>query len=375
MNASGLIVMAGGGSGGHLSPGLAVREAVEARVGDAVRIVFACSEREIDREMLTAAGATFRPVPARPPSLRPDRLVRFARGFRAARRAAVDMLRAETGRSAVLALGGFVSVPIVTAARSLGVPRVLLNLDAVAGRANRFVAARSTLVLSAVPVVRLGRTTAEVVGMPIRRAARAPGDAATCRAALGLDPGTDTLFITGASQGSSSINAFVTALARADPSLFRGWQVIHLAGASACAGAEAAWAAAGIRAHVAPFMHEIGRAWGAASLAVSRAGANSVAEAAANRVPTLFLPYPWHRDRHQAFNVQPLVAAGAAAVAEDRVDPALMLGEAGAVLGALMGDPEARRAMVDRLARSAPADAATHVADILLGLLRAGGSR
>ncbi|MCA9296454.1 MAG: glycosyltransferase, partial [Phycisphaerales bacterium] len=112
------IVFAGGGSGGHLTPGLALAESLADIVPDH-RAVFACSTRQIDADILSAAGATMHPIAAFPPSLHPRRFLRFVRAHRRAVRDAKSMLRAERAR-VVIALGGFVAVPVVTAAHRLG---------------------------------------------------------------------------------------------------------------------------------------------------------------------------------------------------------------------------------------------------------------
>jgi UDP-N-acetylglucosamine--N-acetylmuramyl-(pentapeptide) pyrophosphoryl-undecaprenol N-acetylglucosamine transferase len=110
----------------------------------------------------------------------------------------------------------------------------------------------------------------------------------------------------------------------------------------------------------------MGLAWGAADLALSRAGANSVAEAAVNAVPTIFAPYPYHRDLHQKHNAEPLVDEGAAVMELDRIDPALNMEGLGRVLRELMTDPARRRAMRERLASRPREDAAMTIAELLL---------
>jgi UDP-N-acetylglucosamine--N-acetylmuramyl-(pentapeptide) pyrophosphoryl-undecaprenol N-acetylglucosamine transferase len=113
------------------------------------------------------------------------------------------------------------------------------------------------------------------------------------------------------------------------------------------------------------FCDRMGDAWGSASLAVSRAGANSVAEVGANAVPTLFLPYPHHRDMHQLRNAQPLADFGGAVIETDHVDVARNLEHAGARLRALMADSIRRDSMRAALRQHRPPDAAMLIAELL----------
>jgi len=118
---------------------------------------------------------------------------------------------------------------------------------------------------------------------------------------------------------------------------------------------------------VLPFLHRMGLAWGAADLALSRAGANSVGEAAANHVPTIFVPYPYHADLHQMHNAKPLVDQGAAILAMDAIEPEANLRALGEPMLRLMGDDAARRAMRARLEARTEPDAAERIARFLLG--------
>jgi UDP-N-acetylglucosamine:LPS N-acetylglucosamine transferase len=174
------------------------------------------------------------------------------------------------------------------------------------------------------------------------------------------------LLVTGASQGATSVNRFVTALAESDPGAFETWQILHLTGRGADAPVRELYARHGIAARVEEFLEEIGLAWGAADLAVSRGGASSVAEAAANTVPTLFLPYPYHRDAHQRGNAQPLVDLGGAVLADDLIDARANVASVGPILTALMGDDERRQAMRAALIEHRPPDAAEAIAELLL---------
>lgn len=362
------IVLAGGGTGGHISPGLAIAERIRELDGGA-SVVFACSTRAIDAEMLSEAGAQFSPVPAESPSLSPRKLLRYVRSL-GPTRAAVRALFDAHDASWVVSLGGFVTPPVVSEAVRRQVPVLLVNLDATPGRANRWVARRATETVSAVGVPGIPGFASAVIGMPIRRSAIAPGTPERCREELGLDPGSPVLLVTGASQGAQTLNELMQRLVTECRDAFEHWQVLHLCGASGegmVQRLERAYREAKVRAAVLPFIHRMGLAWGAAELAVSRAGANSVAEAQANHVPTVFVPYPWHADLHQRANAQPLVDAGAAALALDEIDPARNMGTVGAALLSLMGDAGRRMQMRRALQVHDGGDAARRIAMYVLG--------
>jgi UDP-N-acetylglucosamine--N-acetylmuramyl-(pentapeptide) pyrophosphoryl-undecaprenol N-acetylglucosamine transferase len=359
------ILLAGGGSGGHISPGLAIAERVD-EIDPAARCLFACSTRAIDAAMLREAGAEFVPIPAAPLVKHPVGMVRFLLQARRAKAAAIRLIR-ERRIDHVIALGGFVAAPVAAAARRCRVPITLVNLDVPPGKANRWIAKRADRVLSAAPWPARPNFAEQIVGLPLRRRAIADRSREECRRALGLDPAKSTLLVTGASQGSRSINRLVMNLAAKEPALFRVWQVHHLAGHGDDQPVRAAYAKAGVAALVEPFSYRMGLAWGAADLAVSRAGANSVAEVAANAVPTLFLPYPHHRDQHQFHNAQPLVDAGGAVVERDLLDDEANRAAAGTTLRGLMEDDRRRETMRTALKSSPPVDAAAAIARIILG--------
>ncbi len=357
-------VFAGGGTGGHIYPALAIAEQLLA-LDPNVRIAFLCSTRPLDAEILNGeslAGrpCAFTPIRAFPFSPRPLALARFVRNWGGGVRASRAVLRDLGGRDATLiAMGGFVSAPAARAARAQRSRLVLVNLDAVPGRANRWIASMTREIYSAAPVTRPGWT---VVPPIVRNAAIAPETRDRCRQRLELDPRTPTLLVTGASQGAESINAMLRALA---PQL-RAWQVIHQTGKTGVEPTRDAYRSAGVHALVEPFFREMGLCWGAADLAVSRAGAGSVGEAWANAVPTIFLPYPHHKDQHQAFNARPLIDAGAARLVTDHIDPARNTQDAGKRLLELLASPAALGAMRECFRSLGPADGASRIAAALL---------
>lgn len=317
----GTILFAGGGTGGHLLPAIAVGEQLRARELP-LDIHFACSDRQIDRDILCDAGEAFTPLGVQPLPRRPWQIPSFLRGYLQSRKRAERLIEQQDVR-AVVALGGFVSGPVVAAARRRGVPTLLVNLDAVPGIANRWVAKRCDRILTVFESPQLPQQ-AEPIPMPIRGAAIAADDAAECRRQLGLDPDRPTLTITGASQGADSINRTFTELIHHEqvPRALEGWQVLHLAGPGRGKPIEMAYRQCEFPVKVIEFTEQMGVVWGATSLAISRAGAGSVGEIALNAVPAIFLPYPHHKDQHQKHNAQPLADAGGAIIIDDTVNAA-----------------------------------------------------
>jgi UDP-N-acetylglucosamine--N-acetylmuramyl-(pentapeptide) pyrophosphoryl-undecaprenol N-acetylglucosamine transferase len=372
-------IFAGGGSGGHIYPGLAIAEELARlaaeRGGPAPGVLFIISERPLDENILRPTGHRYLRAPAQPLYRSLKGLARFSLGWNRARRQAKRELAALQSRGPVhiVAMGGFVAGPVVKVARDRRLPVTMVNLDAVPGKANRWIARRAGRILTAAPVPpehRAGAAEWEAIPPIVRAAARAQRSQGECRAALGLDPSRPVLMVTGGSQGLRSLNDFVTAFA-ASPNGRRAltegrWQVLHQTGRNLDGPAAAAYAAAGIDARVVPFSDQMGLWWGAADIAVGTAGAGNVAEAWMNAVPALLLPYPHHRDQHQKFNAAALVAAGGVLLGTDRIDPALNLETNAPALLGLVQDRSRREAMRAALRALGPADGATRVARALL---------
>ncbi len=365
------VVFAGGGSGGHIFPGLAIAEALRDAASDDqavsnVDCVFVCSERAIDAQILSAAGESFEPIPARPFALKPRGFMRFAMSWPGAVKRAKHVISRERESAddvQLVAVGGFAAAPAVRAATKLGIPVTMLNLDAAPGKANRWIASQASRVLTTMDVGEPGWTHIPPI---VRKGAVSDDTPQVCRARFGLDPDAPTLLVTGGSQGAGTITQLMIKLCAA-PELLTGWQVIHQASAQDSAAITQAYADAKVRAWVQPFIDDMASALRAADLAISRAGAGSVAEARAARLPTLFMPYPFHRDQHQKLNAQPLVDAGAAVLADDLIDPARNARAIGVMLSELLNDEAARLSMRENLERLGPTDGADVVANVVLG--------
>jgi UDP-N-acetylglucosamine--N-acetylmuramyl-(pentapeptide) pyrophosphoryl-undecaprenol N-acetylglucosamine transferase len=354
------ILFAGGGTGGHIFPNVAVVERLHEQLLP-VTPHFLVSDRPLDGQILAKHHLAFTVLPAQPFSLQPRKLFAFIKSFRESERLAAKTI-VQTRAAAMIATGGFVCAPAVAAAQKMQIPVALVNLDAVPGRANKLMANRATEVFTVYPQENLPR--AQCIGMPLRRSAVSDMPAAKARRQIGLDPDKETLLITAGSQGASTINQMMIELcSRTEPrKAFADWQILHLTGVHEREDVAAAYREAGLSATVEAFYTGMGLAWSAASLAISRAGAGSVAEAWVNAVPTIFLPYPFHRDEHQRHNTEPLVNQGAALLLRDEVDPETNVAQLTGPLVALMRNAVQRSLMRQALRETRPADGATSLA-------------
>ncbi len=332
------VLIAGGGSGGHIAPALAIAENLQ---NASILASIACSERAIDQRMLKSAGVEYHTTPARPLNRGPVGAAKFAMGFARAHRA-VSLMLLDKSVDAVVATGGFVAAPALRAARQRRLPTVLLNLDSPPGRANRLATRWADVVLSSVDA---GLANESRINIPLRASVVATGSAAACRERLGLEHDVSTLLVTGASQGASTINTLVPQLAVRNPAAFQGWQVLHVAGDGHVASVQRQWEETNVPHRVLAFQDPMGDAWGAADLAISRGGANTIAEIAANAVPSLVLPYPWHADRHQWHNAASLECLCGIVVVEDRVETEANIAGAGAEILSLLDDGPRRESM------------------------------
>ncbi len=354
-------VFAGGGTGGHLFPGIAVAHALREQQ-PAAQVTFFTTDRPLDRQLLEPMGCEQVIQPVRPFTLHPLRIPGFLRAWRRSVRAARAWLASRQPR-AVLGLGGYAAGPAVVAAHSMGLRTAILNPDAIPGRANRHLARQADLVVVQWEVSRRQfppATHCETLGCPIRPGFANADRAAGC-ARFDLDPRRPVLLVTGASQGARTINE---AMVRVWPAFQRenpDWQLLHLSGPGDEAAVRHAYDQAAVPHHVLSFTAEMPLALAAADLVIARAGASTLAELTALGRASLLLPYPYHRDRHQHANAQVLVDAGAAILIDDQRDPAA---NEPLVLAALRqaADPDVRRAMAAAAAGLGRPSAAEQVA-------------
>lgn len=358
------VLMAGGGTGGHLFPGVAVAERLCRRMPGAQVQLAATSK---DRTARHLAACPLEIVDLTSPRL-PDSTLRLP-GF------SVRMARALTrsyrflGQSeadVVVGLGGYGSVAPVMAARSRRIPAIVMEQNAVPGKATCFLARFGAVAAASFPGLHAHgfRGRAVLTGNPVRekvlRTRRAHEE-------FGFDPMLPVLAVLGGSLGASGLNWRVAsaadALAAAVPVPF---QVLHAAGSEDdCVLLEKAYATAGLRACVRPFFLDMGAVYGTADLALCRAGGTTVAELAALGLPAVFVPYPHHRDDHQAKNAESLVSRGAAGlVREFELTPQRLVAE----VAPMLCDPVRRERRAREMRRAGRPDAADRVVDLILEL-------
>jgi UDP-N-acetylglucosamine--N-acetylmuramyl-(pentapeptide) pyrophosphoryl-undecaprenol N-acetylglucosamine transferase len=312
-----LIAIACGGTGGHLFPGLAVAEQFVHR-NCAVTLLI--SPKDVDQHAVkNTSGMEIVTLPA--VGLVQGRRVAFARGFVQSYRAAKKQFQQRPPR-AVLAMGGFTSAPPVLAAKKSGARTFIHESNTVPGRANRWLSWMVHQVFVGFPQAgsRLHNRRVTVTGTPVRPQFRSSSSASraasACRIALGLEPGRPVLLVMGGSQGARGINDLVVKtlplLAEKAPPL----QLIHLAGPNDAEKIRQTCAELNLKAVVHSFFTEMELALGAATVAVSRAGASSLAELAATRLPAVLVPYPDATDNHQFYNARAFEETGAARLLE-----------------------------------------------------------
>jgi UDP-N-acetylglucosamine--N-acetylmuramyl-(pentapeptide) pyrophosphoryl-undecaprenol N-acetylglucosamine transferase len=306
------VVIACGGTGGHLFPGLAVAEELKGR---GCKIVLFISPKDVDQQAVKSARAMeIFTLPA--VGLQNQNYFSFASSFWKSFRASQKIFRQQKP-DAVLAMGGFTSAPPILAARKFGAKTFLHESNTIPGRANRFLSRFVDEAFVGFPeaAARLRARKVSVTGTPVRPQFQ-PRNAAECRAALGLEPDCPTILVMGGSQGASGLNEMILS---ALPLLAdRNWQWLHLTGAADFEKVKQTYASRGFKAFVKPFFAEMDLALGVATVSVSRSGASSLAEIAAMRLPSLLVPYPTAADNHQFFNAFAFEKTGAARVLEQK---------------------------------------------------------
>ena len=362
---------AGGGTGGHIYPLLSIAEQVLVRRPDA-RIHFFHSTRSVDQRVFEKIPYERTPLPATGLSFHPMKLLRFVSTFHQSCRQAKDLMAA-CPHPVVIGAGGFVAAPVCRAGRKLGAPVALINVDLLPGRANKLSARWADEIFvqfeESKDCFKHSRAVVSTVGCPLRSSFAHP-DPERVKGDLGLDRGKNILLITGASSGSMRINEAVCELLPQLAQFADGWQIVHLTGLDNYAMVLNKYNGAQITHKVLDYYDNMADLFAATSLVVGRSGAVSVAEYAVAGVPSICMPYPHHKDKHQYFNAGKLVEVGAAVIVDDVPDLEDRAGWLWEELEDLMTHDDKRREMSQACQQVARPGAAGEIADHLLRMAK-----
>lgn len=358
------IVFAGGGTGGHLFPGLAAAEQLQNLLPSA-QITIATGMKPFEHMQVATAGFAHLRLPSHPLT-GPAGAWRFVKenltGYRRAKR----FVR-QTDVSLVVGLGGYASVPMAWAAASTRIPLVLLEQNAIPGRATRWFAPKAALICTAFDEARnylRAGGPVRVTGNPIR--------AGFSTATTPPQPDRDRqILVLGGSGGARTLNEQVPrALYKAQREL-TGWRIVHQTGERDLKATTTLYRKLDLPAIVVPFIERIQPVLRQTDVAICRSGGTTLAEVAAAGVPALLLPYPNAADDHQRKNADHFQSAGAATVLDAREITGRLDNAIAAALTSLIANVAERDRMAEAAAGLARPDAAWHVATMIQQLLLA----
>lgn len=358
------VIVAGGGTAGHIEPALAVADALR-RLDDTIRVTALGTQRGLETTLVPERGYPLELIPPVPLPRKPSadllRLPGRVRASVARTREVIDAVQADV----VIGFGGYVALPAYLAAgrgltrRRRAVPVVVHEANAKAGIANKVGARRAARVLAAVPGS--GLSHAQVVGIPVR-AAITTLDRAALRAAardeFGLPPDGPVLLVFGGSQGARTLNEAVSSAA---PQLAAaGISVLHAHGPKNTL--EVTERDGASRYVALPYLSRMDLAYAAADAVVCRSGAMTVAEVSAVGLPAFYVPLP-HGNGEQELNARPVVAKGGGRIVPDsELTPKYVIDE----VIPLLTDPARLSEMGRAAAGAGHRDAADEVARIVV---------
>ncbi|MEO6848050.1 MAG: undecaprenyldiphospho-muramoylpentapeptide beta-N-acetylglucosaminyltransferase [Chthoniobacterales bacterium] len=353
-------IIACGGTGGHLFPGLAVAEVLKDHGHEILLFV---SEKDIDMQALKS-HPEFRSerLPSIGlPSMFSPAVVNFVRRMWESISRCREVYK-RNRPNVILGMGGFTSMAPILAGRMMGIPTLIHESNAIPGRANKMAGRFVTHALLGMECCKKYFPDADaiVTGTPIRSTLGHPIPREEALSAFKLDPARKTLLVMGGSQGAMGINQL---LFKSVPLLAKeNLQIIHLTGDHDDRLAAANYLREEIPAYVSAFHHKMEEVYSATDLAVSRSGAASISELAAFGIPSILIPYPYATDNHQEENAKFLVDADAALLIKESETASELFVR---LLLGLLQD-EQRRAQMSASAKAvAPMDAAKNVAAVM----------
>jgi UDP-N-acetylglucosamine--N-acetylmuramyl-(pentapeptide) pyrophosphoryl-undecaprenol N-acetylglucosamine transferase len=352
------VVIACGGTGGHLFPGLAVAEVLKSRGHEILLLI---SEKQID-----AVAVRNRPEfrVEKIPSIGMPRLFstktipflgKFVQGLDTCRRIYRSFMP-----GAVLGMGGFASTGPILAGRMAGAQTFIHESNSIPGKANRLNARIADKVLVGFEecAAHFPQSTVEITGTPIRESLQTAVNRIRALEGFGLKLGLRTILVMGGSQGAHGINQVVTKVLPRFVS--KPVQFIHLSGQQDETSVAECYRSTGIPAFVRAFYHRMEQAYAVADLAVARSGAASLTEISYFGLPAILIPYPHAAENHQLFNAEIFARMGAAEVLQETQGDLL-----GSLIDQLVNDEARRREMSKRLRALAPENAAARIAELI----------
>ncbi len=357
------IVFSGGGTGGHLFPGLAVAERLSAAI-PRVRITFCGSDKPFERKHVAEAGFDFMALPARPLPRCAREAVSFMVENWASYLSARRFLK-EQSVAAVVGLGGYASVPMARAAARHRVPLVLLEQNAMPGKATRWLSSRASLICTAFEETGAHlrcQCPVRVTGNPVRSAltlSQFPRHTGPARQVLVL----------GGSGGARSLNENVPRALYKVRDQMTDWSIVHQSGDAGLEATRTLYAKLGLAATVLPFVADMPAALAATDLAVCRSGGTTLAELAVAGVPALLLPYPHATDDHQTANAQVFAAGGGCITIDARELPGRLDDHFAEMLCFLLANDRLRERMSAAMRKLARPNAADEVTELIWSIV------
>jgi UDP-N-acetylglucosamine--N-acetylmuramyl-(pentapeptide) pyrophosphoryl-undecaprenol N-acetylglucosamine transferase len=354
------VLIAGGGTGGHLYPGIAVGREVIARVPDA-KVAFVGTTSGIEARVIPREGFALDTI--RSAGLKGKSPLALARGVALLPASALDAWRVISKRRpvVVIGVGGYSSGPVVFLAAMRGIPTLLMEQNAMPGLTNRLLAR----VVKAAAVTyeesaRFFRGRAFVAGNPVR-----PEFFGGVDDEHSSPPGAARILVFGGSQGAHAINVAMVEAASRLAAAAPGLAITHQTGERDVEMVRNGYRRAGIEARVEPFLFAIDREMKTADLVVCRAGATTLAELTAAGRPSILIPLPTATDDHQRKNADALVTHGAAWMIDQRALTGELLASQIVALAANQAERDSLSAAARRMAKP---DAAKVIVDRILEL-------
>ncbi len=360
------IFFAGGGTGGHLYPGISVAQELVKAFPDA-KPVFLCTNRPIDKTILDPTGFEYITQSIQPPVKSIGGLINFWKSWRDTREQLSKLIK-ERKPAAILGLGGYAAGPAVKFCSLKKVPAAILNPDVIPGKANQYLLRYVQQVCCQFEATRNclpgnHRSKMVVTGCPIRSDMHPLPDRADAAKRLGINPNLSTLTITGASQGAQTVNEAVLECLKTIN--MQGWNIVHLAGKDHLEKVRAEYRELDLPAVVIDFTATMNDIWATTDLAICRSGASTCAELTSAGIASILMPYPFHKDMHQRANAKELADANAAFILDDQKDRKKNAQLLLPILVSMLSDGTRRRTMAENARKLARNDAASHVAKIV----------